>query len=196
MPLLAADEKAQSDRRMIDEALSGDPEAWDRLYRAFHGPLTVAICSILKVKSPDLELIDELAARVWYSVARDHGALLARFDPSRGCRLTTYLSSIAKDHAARMLRGERRRRRREAISCSEVLRTGDGVVEPAVTASLTIDEFERTLTPTERRFFREILSPEANSRNGGNANPVKRTPANQRQLGHRVRCKLEHFLRR
>ena len=78
-----------SDRELVDRALAGQPGAWDDLYFRCHQPLLAAIRAIIANRTVDPNLVDELAARVWYAVVRDEGRLLDRFDPGRGCTLTT-----------------------------------------------------------------------------------------------------------
>ena len=98
---------AHADRQLIDLALAGDATAWEGLYQQCHRPLITAIRGMLRGRAVDTNLVDELAARVWYAVVREQGELLTRFDPARGCRLTTYLATIAKDEAGRLFRSER-----------------------------------------------------------------------------------------
>jgi hypothetical protein len=184
-----------ADRAVIDAALAGDTTAWDKLYHQCHGPLLASARAILGPRNADLNQIEELAARVWYSLVRNGGELLARFDPARGCRLTTFLSNLARDHASRMFRSERRRRRREAISCDLLLRNGRSGHEAADGASIEMSEFESTLTPKEREFYREIVATNDPSPTAPKSEQPARSDANRWQLQLRVRRKLEKFLK-
>jgi DNA-directed RNA polymerase specialized sigma24 family protein len=193
---------AHADRRLIDRALAGDPTAWEALYQQCHRPLVTAIRAMLRGRAVDVNLVDELAARVWYAVVREQGELLTRFDPARGCRLTTYLATIAKDEAGRLFRSERRRRRREAASCDSPS-LADSSASQAGHTSVTMAEFEATLTPSERKFYDEIvaaphspLNPKSSILNPQSSilSPQHRSQANLWQLSHRVRRKLERFL--
>lgn len=134
--------------------------------------------------------------RVWYALVRNGGELLARFDPMRGCRLTTFLGSLARDHAIRMFRSERRRRRREAISCDLGMRNGVSTVPAVEGASIEMAEFENTLTPKEREFYREIVVDNGPSMSHTVVPQPARSDANRWQLRLRVRRKLEAFLTR
>jgi DNA-directed RNA polymerase specialized sigma24 family protein len=204
-PGISARSQASADRQLIDRAVAGETAAWEELYQQCHRPLMTAIRSMLRNKAVDVNLVDELAARVWYAVVRDQGELLKRFDPARGCRLTTYLTTLAKDEASRLFRSERRRRRREAASCDNPALT-DATASKAGHTSVTIAEFEATLTPSEKKFYDEIVakpnsanlqpSPASSNGNGANGNgtAVSRSQANHWQLSHRVRRKLERFL--
>lgn len=198
-----------SDRKLVDQALGGVAGAWDILHRRCHQPLLTAIRAIIGPRSADPNLVDELAARVWYAVVRDQGRLLDRFDPSRACTLTTYLALLAKDEASRLFRSEKRRRKREAV-----VATCDNKVLPksslaAGTTTITIHEFVATLTPAEKTFYDEITvrdGRQANGKNGSsgaenvnsnghaNGHTNGRSQANEWQLNHRVRRKLERFL--
>jgi hypothetical protein len=193
-----------SDRKLIDQALGGVAGAWDVLYHRCHQPLLTAIRAIVGPRSADPNLVDELAARVWYAVVRDQGRLLDRFDPRRECTLTTYLALLAKDEASRLFRSERRRRRREAV----VAGASNDAESPANsrhlgTSAITLEEFARTLTPAEKSFYDDIVlrdngdTPDS-SATGANRPRIHRasemTQSNQWQLNHRVRRKLERFL--
>jgi DNA-directed RNA polymerase specialized sigma24 family protein len=190
---------ALTDRQLIDRAVGGDTAAWDALYLQCHRPLMTAIRSMLRGRAVDANLVDELAARVWYAVVREQGELLRRFDPARGCRLTTYLATIAKDEAGRLFRSERRRRRREAASCDSPS-AADETASKAGHTSVTMAEFEATLTPSEKKFYNEIvaepllLSQSCPSVEPNGAAAAARSQANLWQLSHRVRRKLERFL--
>jgi DNA-directed RNA polymerase specialized sigma24 family protein len=194
----AANNPAFADRRLIDRALAGEPAAWEALYHQCHRPLVTAIRAMLRGRALDANLVDELAARVWYAVVREQGELLTRFDPARGCRLTTFLATIAKDEAGRLFRSERRRRRREAASC-DTPTLADSNASQAGHTSVTMAEFEATLTPSERKFYDEIVArplvvyPQP-ADVGSNGSTAARSQANLWQLSHRVRRKLERFL--
>ncbi|RIK80371.1 MAG: hypothetical protein DCC68_11100 [Planctomycetota bacterium] len=194
-----------ADRRLIDRALAKEPGAWDDLYYRCHQPLLAAIRAIIGSRRLDPNLVDELAARVWYAVVRDDAKLLDRFDPGRGCSLTTYLALLAKDEASRLFRSEKRRRKREtAVATSDKKLPAKSA--PATGATqITLAEFAATLTPAERTFYEEIVvsdSPAETSVNGEsstpkpspNGHPNGRSQANEWQLNHRVRRKLERFL--
>jgi DNA-directed RNA polymerase specialized sigma24 family protein len=70
---------------------------------------------MLGVDRADPNLVDEIAARVWYSAISADGRLLDRFDAAQNCRLSTFLSAIARGQAVAIFRSEKRRRNREAV---------------------------------------------------------------------------------
>ncbi len=218
-----------SDRLLVDRALTGQSGAWDALYERCHQPLLAAIRAIIANRAADPNLIDELAARVWYAVVRDEGKLLNRFDPSRACSLTTYLALLAKDEASRLFRSERRRRRRETAVATSDRKTPKKSTAAQTSARITLAEFAATLTPAEKTFYEEIVVPTGQAKNGngsqngtdkasstgdangtgdasgtdkangteksnGTAHSKGRSQANEWQLNHRVRRKLERFL--
>jgi hypothetical protein len=128
-----------------------------------------AIRAIISNRAVDPNLVDELAARVWYAVVRDEGRLLARFDPGRGCTLTTYLALLAKDEASRLFRSERRRRRREtAVATSDATPPHKTAAQAA--ERITLAEFAATLTPAEKMFYEEITATNGHHKNGQTAN--------------------------
>jgi DNA-directed RNA polymerase specialized sigma24 family protein len=200
----------QLDRRLIDRALAKEPDAWDDLYYRCHQPLLAAIRAIIGSRSADANLIDELAARVWYAVVRDDAKLLNRFDAGRGCSLTTYLALLAKDEASRLFRSEKRRRRRETVVATSDTKAPTKSTPVPGAATITLAEFAATLTPAEKSFYEEITEARGQSSNGHNGtektngtanghtntntNSIARSQANEWQLNHRVRRKLERFL--
>jgi len=77
--------------------------------RDSHGLATVAtprsrVDTALGSNSNDLQLVDEIAARVWYAVIRDGGRVLAGFDPQRDTRLRVFLTGVARLEARQYLR--------------------------------------------------------------------------------------------
>jgi DNA-directed RNA polymerase specialized sigma24 family protein len=179
----------EAQRALIDRCLAGASDAWESLYREFHRPLLATINGMLRNRSYDASLVDELAARVWYAVVRNGGELLGRFDPTLGCGLTTYLSMIAKDEASRLFRSERRRRRREAASL-RAGQTSPAAHQQAVVPSMA--DFPARLTAAEREFYETVLVDDRKSAPGPNGQPY--TDSNRWQLTHRIRRKLQRFL--
>ena len=175
-----------ADRALIDPCLSGQPHAWSALYRHCHDGLLGSIRAFLGRNASDASLVDEIAARVWYALIRDDFELLARFDVNRGCRLSTFLSVLARTEARLLLRSERRRRIREhAVSRQE---SGRSAASHAA-ETISEQEFVATLSPAERGFYDEVLKACCDT-----SEAVNYTPQNTWQLRHRVRKKLERFL--
>ena len=61
------------------------------------------------------QLTEEIAARVWFTLVRDAGRLLAKFDAARDCRFGVFLVGLARNEILQYVRHERRRVRRERI---------------------------------------------------------------------------------
>jgi hypothetical protein len=174
------------DGELVVNSLRGEPTAWSILYQAQHDTLVSSIRAFLGRFGGDANLVDEIAARIRYALVQNDFALLSRFDVSRGCRLSTFLSVLVKAEARVMLRSERRRRVREhAVWRSESgLRDADGT---AVT--LSEKEFVATLSAAERTFYEDVLaSPAADDPS------ARYSKANLWQFRHRVRKKLENFI--
>ena len=178
--------KPSPDRELVDRCLAGETAAWSELYRTCHPKLLAAIRLLLGSAGQDFSLIDEIAARVWYALVKDSGQLLARFDDARNCRLTTFVSSIAKREIKQLLRSEKRRLSRERkASRSEVEN------QPPLTA-LSADfqeQFLNKLTRSERTYFDSVLVPSSSP-----DEEAAYSADNRWQLQHRVRKKLEAFL--
>ncbi len=177
--------RADDDRQLVDDCLAGDSGSWSRLYQACHPKLWAAVASFLREFAADIDLVDEIVARVWYAVVRNEGELLSRYEPQRGCRLTTFLVAIAKSEAKQYFRSERRRKRRETlVSRTEV----DPFSDSLPNATVCHDEFLSSLSPTERNFYDSVLVSGFNEESA-----PEYSQENAWQLRHRVRIKLNQF---
>jgi len=151
-----------------------------------HEPLLAAIRSFLREAAADASLVDEIAARVWYAVICKDGERLSRFDVSRGCRLTTFLSILAKGEARQHFRSESRRRVREQTASRP---EGEARSWHRTIPLASEEEFLRTLTRSERAYYETVL---VGSRTGESAGEY--SAENSWQLRRRVRKKLDLFL--
>jgi hypothetical protein len=174
------------DRALVEDCLAQKPTAWTRIYQACHQPLLTAIRLFLEEAAADRNLVDEIAARVWYAVVRNEGELLSRFDITRGCRLTTFLSVLAKSEARQYFRAESRRRLRErAASRPEVEAHPRCLSMPFASE----EDFLRTLTSSERDYYKTVLISSSPEQTG-----QEYSIQNGWQLRHRVKKKLDQFL--
>jgi DNA-directed RNA polymerase specialized sigma24 family protein len=182
---------AMADLHLVDRCLGGEVAAWEELYVQCHEPLCAAIRAKLRHGITDPNLVDELAARVWYAVVKNDGELLARYDPQRGGRVVTFLRAIARDEIARYFRSERRRMEREVASLRE--RSHNPLKEIGVPIAASFNEFVQTLTPHEQDFCESYLMSEV-----GDAELALKSspysPANIWQLTHRIYKKMQAFL--
>ncbi len=177
---------AHEDRLLVENCLAHKPGAWDILYAKCQPALLTAIRFLLANKAADDDLVEEIAARVWYAVVREKGKGLDRFDAGRGCRLTTFLAAIARHEVLQHFRSERRRRVRERQASNS---QGGPTPDDLLQTQVLFDEFSQTLTPREKEFFDShlICQPRASQ--------IKNlTAANAWQLKHRVQTKLRGFL--
>jgi DNA-directed RNA polymerase specialized sigma24 family protein len=187
---IASLDRVAADRHLVDRCVAGDAEAWEDLYERFHDLLLVSIKLMFGPRDWDPNLIEEVAARVWYAVVSNDAQLLDQFDPARGCRLTTFLATIAKSEASVYFRSERRRRVRERIASrpDEELDQGNGDWTLA-----ELREFVTQLTPKENAFLKEfLLTP--SGQNGLNGHEHDCSDANRWKLASRVRKKLLEYL--
>jgi hypothetical protein len=172
-----------ADARLVQRCLAGEVAAWEELYAQCHEPLLVSVRIMLNGQSKDANLVDEIAARVWYALVAKDGELLTRYNPQRA-RLVTFLRALAKDEIARHFRGEVRRRRRELLALRERPQsTGSGQ------SADSLSEFLCTLTPHERVFCNDYLLTEPSG-----AAEQPHSAANIWQLSHRIYRKLLRFL--
>ncbi len=174
------------DRALVDRCLAGRNSAWDELYQRHHRRLLAAIRAMLRSLKPDVNLTEEIAARVWYALVANDAQLLDRFDVNRGCRLSTYLAMIARSEASSLFRSERRRKKREQFA-SRVNRTR--FVSEDETTRLDWQEFLSELTPREREFLVSFLVSHPNHRQ-----QPQFSATNRWQLSSRIQHKLERHV--
>jgi len=179
-----------ADSRLAKRCLAGEPAAWEEFYTQCNWPLLLSIEVMLHPNNGDLNLVDEIAARVWYALIEKDGRLLARYDPRRGARLITFLRTVAKTEVRRHFRREGRRQRRERIALGGKPTHQSG--NDAETAA-QLREFLPTLTVGERGFYEHHL---AGCPSGGLKVGREPLSANARELRHRIRKKLLGFLGR
>ena len=180
----------QSDRALVDRCLEGDKSAWTRLYNQFQTPLMLAVRILLGRQAARHDLVEEIAAKVWFAVLDHDGKLLDRFDCARGCRLSTFLAGLAKNEISRYFRAERRRNMRETQVCRHRKNVApDCHWHSMVGLTAAVAEFIATLTPREREYCEEFLL----TRSSELLEDLSDT--NRWQLQHRVREKLWTFVK-
>jgi DNA-directed RNA polymerase specialized sigma24 family protein len=171
---------------LVDRCLAGDVTAWSSLYRQFHDSLMTAIRAFLGRSGHDANLVEEIAARVWYALVKNDFELLAKFTPQRGCRLSTFLSAVARNEARLLLRSERCRKTREQVASKQETQSAS---RSGAAAWPSDEEFLIMLSPAERTFYLDVLLARH-----GNGKAAAYTQQNQWQLRHRIRKKLERFI--
>jgi len=181
---------AHLDRLLVERCVAGEVAAWEELYAQCHDSLLISIQRMLGRARADQNVVDEIAARVWYAVVANDGELLLRYNPNRGARLITFLRTLAKFEARRRLREERRHRERDLLAANEKKRQQLGSL---VELTSSLSEFLATLTPQERAFcdaYLLSLPPSGMAK----AEP-KLSSTNIWQLTRRIRKKLRDFFR-
>jgi DNA-directed RNA polymerase specialized sigma24 family protein len=186
----AARDTAQKDQRIVDGCLNGDERAWERLYRRCHPRLRKAIELLLGSESTDANLIEEIAARVWYALLRDDCRLLTTYDTERDSTLDVFLMGLARIEILRYLRSERRRHSHELVRGRKSLEE-DRVSDWQMATML--DEFSSSLTPGEREFMERFLTSPAEAQTDEDVEDL--SACNIWQRRHRIRLKLHEYLR-
>ena len=176
----------RADAILAKRCMAGEVAAWEELYAQCHDPLCLSIKLMLGRPSSDPSLVDEIAARVWYALVENDGAMLARYNPKKGARLITFMRILAKSEISNHFRAELRRRERELVALRE--RPQHHGAEPDQRTS-SLSEFLDTLSPCERGFCSEHLLAEASP-----AGAVAYSSDNVWQLTRRVYEKLVRFL--
>jgi hypothetical protein len=179
-------EGVRADGLLAKRCLAGEVAAWEELYAQCHEPLLVSIRIMLGSQSSDANLVDEIAARVWYALVADDGALLARYKTNRGARLITFMRLRANSEIVRYIRSEVRHRKRELAALRQKPRHQGHDGEQPVNV---LAEFFGTLTAREQVFCSKHLLGESSDLLG----PTY-SESNIWQLSHRIRRKLLRFL--
>jgi len=179
----------QRDGRLVERCLSGDVSAWSEIYQEQHDSLLALIRRFLNRAGRDLNLVEEIAARVWYALIKNDFELLSKFDVARGCRLATYLAVVAKNETRVLFRSERRRKTREQLASRRDITAAPSVVESS--RLVADDEFLTTLSQAERAFFQDVLMAPAVDREEAEQ---AYSAENNWQLRSRVRKKLEQYI--
>jgi len=182
---------AQADRLLVDRCLMCDVASWEEIYRQCHYPLRGSIKSLLGPGFHDPNLVDDIAARVWYALVKNDGELLDRFDPCRDLRLGVFFRGLARVELMQYFRAERRRLSREAEVGQKPRRSAS---PNEWQVGVLLEEFTATLTPGEQQFMDEYLL--SLREEGEEAEGAELTAANIWQRRHRIRSKLVEFFRK
>jgi len=180
----------EQERALLSRCLAGEQAAWGQLYAMCHRPLLRAIGGLPLLGHKNLELIDEIAARVWYELVRDDAERLRRFEPGKG-NLAAFICGFARNVALVYLRSERRRQARE---CLVMRPSSPSVDESGLPATVQLEEFLTTLTRAELAYYRQVIERKSPRIVGDQAPLEQFSDANSRQLRHRLRAKLERYL--
>jgi len=194
LPAAAADDGRSSvlaDRQLVDDCLTRKPGAWERMYNRAHPALMMAVRKHLGSRAGDQQLVEEIAAQVWYLLIQHDGELLNRFSTERDRRLSSYLGGLAQNQVRTYDRGEQRRHAREA-EATRSHRAGETIHESR--NPLEMQDFLSTLSDREKKYVAWCMRPPA-------AEPAEQEPfsANEnsdRQLRHRLKNKMGTFFGR
>lgn len=184
----ASSGKVWADQHLVQRCLANEQEGWEQLYRQCHPRLVVRIGFLLGPEGNNNDLVDEIAARVWYALVRDGGRLLIRFDPERHSLLDGYLMGLARIEILRHARAERRRRSVEFQGGCQLLAE---TRIPDWEALAMLREFASVLTPGEQEFLHRSLR--AREGKEGDAHPLGLSAASTWQRRHRIKLKLRQF---
>ncbi len=171
--------------------MAGEEPAWEQLYQQYHPQLVIAVKLLLGQDAGDLHLVDEMAARVWYTLLRDGGRLLASYDAERDSGLSAFLMGMARIEILRYMRAERRRRSYELIGGRKILAEGR---VPDWELATMMDEFTSMLTSQELEFMERFLLDEPGPEADADVVELPATSVWQRR--HRLRLKLQTYLDR
>ncbi len=179
------DQARQDQVNLVERCRDGDESAWAEIHGQCQTYVLRQIRYMLRDRGRDANLVEEIAARVWFGLISHDGHLLHRFQPHDGKGLEKYLAAMARYEVLRHLRGEFRRKRREHET--RVMRTGDRDDRLLTEMTMDVNEFLPQLTPREREFFHHVLL-------GNNGHHLRISAPNAWQLKHRIRKKLLEFL--
>jgi len=170
---------------LVQRCREGDDDAWAQIHDRCHAHVVKQIRYSLGPAGRDADLVEEIAARVWFGLVSNDGYLLDRFEPKKGNGLEKYLAAIARFEVLRHQRSEFRRRRREKeTQTMRAKAPDDGKLRDM---TLDVNDFLPNLTPREKEFFHHVLM-------GNNGHHLSISAPNAWQLKHRIRKKLLEFL--
>src|SRR5262245_23729365 len=69
--------------RLLVDCMAGSAAAWQHLYETCHPALLRSIGALLGPARRNRHLIEEIGARVWYTLATNPSRLLRQFEPTR-----------------------------------------------------------------------------------------------------------------
>ncbi|MFO7902496.1 MAG: RNA polymerase sigma factor [Planctomycetota bacterium] len=180
-----APRSALEEKTLVDKCRDGDDAAWAEMHAKCQDYLVQQIRYALGDRGRDSNLVEEIAARVWFGLVADDAHLLDRFQPYEGNGLEKYLAAIARFEVLRHNRSEFRRRRREQET--QVMRVGGSDDQLVREMTLDVNAFLPQLTPREKEFFHYVLM-------GNDVHELRVSAPNAWQLKHRIRKKLLKFL--
>lgn len=175
----------QKDLELVNRCLKGDLAGWREMFDCCQPQMMATVQSLLKSQGQNINLAEEIAARVWFALVSMNGNLLERFDAHRGCSITTFCNALARHELLEYWRTERRHRNRELIAAGQ---RPDFQRSDSDESRIVWVEFVDTLTKREREFLERVLVAPHNE-------PFQDTlsQANRWQLRSRVLSKLKLY---
>ncbi len=173
---------------LVARCLLADQSAWYELYDVYSPKLCRVVGLALGPKGNDPDIVEEIVARVWSALVGDGARLLGAYAPDRSVPLDRYLAGIARCYVRRHVRAETQRRRHDR-QCAVRMRVQLRPAVPGLDWGVLLNDFGATLNPSELDFLESYLLSPSKGGNGG------LSAANIRQRRHRLRIKLNQFLR-
>ena len=186
---LGNDEFLAADARLVERCIQGEVTAWEELYLKCHAPLCTSIRIRLGRLGADAQLVDELAARVWYLLVADDGEQLPKYRAYQKS-IQTYVRLIARRVIADYFRTERRRLKNEIFSLMH--KSSGETAAHADSLPILVGEFLALLTPRERIFCFDYLQISPDDKQMKSDKPY--SPANIWQLTRRVYKKFLNYI--
>jgi DNA-directed RNA polymerase specialized sigma24 family protein len=174
---------------LAERCIAGEVSAWEELYHRCHDPLCASIRMQLGRSGADAQLVDEMAARVWYALVDRDGLQLAKYKPSRGS-LMTFIRLIARKEVSHYFRAEQRRLKKELAGFARGNR--QAFVQRGESISTMVGEFMTSLTPREREFCYEYLQISSDDRRVSRETTY--SSANIWQLTRRIYKKFLNYI--
>jgi hypothetical protein len=182
----------ETDALLAQRCIRGEVAAWEELYHRCHEPLCRGIGIRLGRLANDANLVDEIAARVWYALVDKDGERLLRYDPRRGAGILTFMKIIAREELSEHFRSEQRRLKHELNSLTHHKRAA--ALDRGESVATSLSEFLAKLSPLEQGFCSDYLL--ATGREDGDLPHPSYSSANIWQLTRRVYKKFLRYLGR
>jgi DNA-directed RNA polymerase specialized sigma24 family protein len=178
-------EESLSEQDLMARCLTGDQSAWNFLFNTYKAPLTFQIKSMVKEKSNDQDLVEEILERVWEALVEKGMDRLRVFDPKR-CKLIGYLTTIAGQQYGQMVRSRRKRERHE-IPLHYL--NPDSLSSRIDETTIYLKEIRSRLKGRQKEFLEKGLLEYSEK-----DKTLDLTPRNIQRLTHRLFRKVKDFL--
>jgi hypothetical protein len=146
---LAASPNPGPIRRLVDDCIAGDPEAWSGLWRIVEGAVRGASWKTLRFVDADRSLVDDLGQELFLHLRADDSGRLRRFRGSTVGELRAFVRVTAARMSFQRLRRWRHARSRESAAARQA--HGSALAGPTVAQiEMALRDLEASMSRSDR----------------------------------------------